>query len=125
MNVSRHRLIITAAVLAAVAIALVYYFVDPATSIMPRCTFKQFTGWDCPGCGSQRAFHALLRGHIAEAWSHNPALFVMIPLAAVYGYAELTRRRHPRLHAAIYRPAAIAAIGLAIIAWTVARNIWL
>src|SRR5690606_2629375 len=39
-----------------------YGLVDPATGILPSCPFYTLTHWYCPGCGSQRALHALLHG---------------------------------------------------------------
>lgn len=120
----RRIIILTAAVVAAVAVIIFYALADPEGGMMPRCVFKAATGWDCPGCGSQRAFHALLHGHPGEAWRLNPALFVMVPLAAMYAVAELLPGRCPRLRSVLLRPQAIASIGIGIILWTVCRNVW-
>ena len=49
---------------------------------MPRCPSKLITGYDCPGCGTQRALHALLHGDIAGAWRFNPYLFFAVPFLA-------------------------------------------
>jgi hypothetical protein len=38
------------------------------------CPYKAMSGLDCPGCGMQRSFIALLRGNIAESFSLYPAL---------------------------------------------------
>jgi hypothetical protein len=36
-----------------VAVAAVYFFVDPSASRwVPKCAFHEITGYDCPGCGS-------------------------------------------------------------------------
>ena len=54
---------------AAVAIMLFYGLNDPADHTpLPKCLLKTVTGYDCPGCGAQRALHALLHGRIADAW---------------------------------------------------------
>jgi uncharacterized protein DUF2752 len=46
-----------------------------------RCPYKSFFGLDCPGCGMQRAFVALLRGDIKESFFLYPALLpVMLTL---------------------------------------------
>ena len=42
------------------------------------CFYKSYFGMDCPGCGMQRAFIALLRGHILDAFKLYPALFTII-----------------------------------------------
>lgn len=46
---------------------------------VPKCPFKLVTGLDCPGCGFQRALHALLHGKIAEAVRYNLFLLYAIP----------------------------------------------
>ena len=125
MTASRQRqLIVAAAVLVAVALVIFYAFVDPESGMLPRCTFKALTGWDCPGCGSQRAFHALLHGRVGEAWRMNPALFVMVPLAVAYGVAEMCPDIWPQLLRVLLRPWMPAMIGAGIILWTVGRNLF-
>lgn len=42
------------------------------------CAIKQCTGVDCPGCGMQRSFHALLEGDILETVHQYPALLPLI-----------------------------------------------
>ncbi|MCA9119594.1 MAG: DUF2752 domain-containing protein [Planctomycetaceae bacterium] len=36
------------------------------------CTFKQFVGADCPGCGLTRCFVSMGHGQIRRAWHFNP-----------------------------------------------------
>ena len=56
----------------------------PGTSVaMPgACTFKRFTGIDCPGCGLTRCFICLMHGEFARAWSYNPAGIVFFGVVA-------------------------------------------
>ena len=57
-----------------------YYTYNPAKeSFFPSCPLYVTTGYKCPGCGSQRAIHALLHGDIGAAWHHNPLLVILIP----------------------------------------------
>ena len=57
--------------------------IDPAKSIwMPKCPIWLTTGLYCPGCGSQRAAHALLTGHLAEAFRFNFYLVFAWPYLA-------------------------------------------
>jgi hypothetical protein len=42
------------------------------------CAFKQLTGFDCIGCGIQRAFVLLLKGDVAASFRMYPALIPMI-----------------------------------------------
>ena len=63
--------------LAALALLL---FVDPAESVwMPKCPVKLLTGLDCPGCGGQRAVHAMLQGDVAGAIRYNWFLLYAAP----------------------------------------------
>lgn len=45
---------------------------------MAPCFWKQHFGIECPGCGMQRAFIALLKGNILESISVYPALIPTI-----------------------------------------------
>lgn len=119
---------ITAVALAATlagAMTVVYFFVDPAQSkLMPRCLFKSLTGWDCPGCGSQRMLHALLHGDWAGAWHANPLLLSMVPYFLLLGFVSLFRTRYRRLYSLLNSPAAIAVIFTLMILWFIGRNIF-
>lgn len=119
---------ITAVALAATlagAMTVVYFFVDPAQSkLMPRCLFKSLTGWDCPGCGSQRMLHALLHGDWAGAWHANPLLLSMVPYILLLGFASLFRTRYRRLYSLLNSPAAIAVIFTLMTLWFIGRNIF-
>ena len=119
------RRAIVAVVVAAVAIALLLFYalVDVDSGLMPRCPIKALTGFDCPGCGSQRMIHALLHGDFAGAWRRNPFLIVMIPVMLAALVAELWRSRFPRLNRVILSPASIALIIAATAIWTICRNI--
>ena len=117
------------AIISSVALGLgvlfvVYALIDPATAWwMPKCPFHLLTGYDCPGCGSQRAVHALLHGDVTRALRENALLVCLLPAMAVMGYAELTRRRNPRLYRLTCRPAVIFTILGLVIVWSVVRNI--
>ena len=89
----------------------------------PKCTFKLLTGWDCPGCGSQRALHALLHGHIADAWGYNPFIFFAVPAAIFYAIVEYGRARWPRFHAAAIHPRILIPLLIAILAYWILRNL--
>ncbi|MDE6288097.1 MAG: DUF2752 domain-containing protein [Muribaculaceae bacterium] len=118
--ISSRRLLYILAIAAAVCgVAGILYlaFNDPETSPAPSCIFHRLTGYDCPGCGTQRAVHALLQGRVADAWKANAALFFAVPLAGLYIGAR------GRLRQRLESPLVIAAIAVAIIVWTVLRNL--
>lgn len=47
-------------------------------SFMLPCLFKKLTGFDCMGCGFQRAFFLLLEGNISDAFKMFPPVFTSI-----------------------------------------------
>lgn len=111
-------------ILGAVLLLVIYACFDPMSAWwMPKCPVKFLTGYDCPGCGSQRAIHSLLRGNVADAFSANALFIAMIPFLALMGYSELSRTRHPRLYRMLCHPAVIGGILVAVIAWAVFRNL--
>lgn len=54
--------------------------VEPAPGVTPSCPTQSLLGIPCPGCGTLRATHALLNGHMDQAWQLNAAATVAIPL---------------------------------------------
>jgi len=76
---------VTAAMLAAaVGVFLLRVFDPAAGGIFPPCPVHYLTGWYCPGCGSLRAFHALLHGNLVQAWAMNPLTVMLLPFLS-YG----------------------------------------
>lgn len=51
---------------------------------MPRCLFNSLTGWYCPGCGVQRATHALLHGNFMQALDFNLMFVLFLPVLMYY-----------------------------------------
>ena len=111
------------AVILAVAVT-VYALFDPATAPFPRCPFLSLTGLQCPGCGSQRAIHALLHADIAGAWRSNALLVLSLPLVALLLVAQAMSSRCPRLHNALNSRTVIWIVFTVIVIWWIARNIW-
>lgn len=59
---------------------------------LPACTFRQVTGFPCPGCGGTRAVYYLARGQLLQSLLYHP--FVMYAAAAylLFMSAEYGRR---------------------------------
>lgn len=107
----------------AVLVLTLYALVDPGRAAwMPKCIFHAVTGLQCPGCGAQRAIHALLTGDFAEAWRFNPLVIAVIPYLAILLFSSIYRLRYPGLYARLNSPAAIIVAGVVIIAWFIIRN---
>lgn len=63
----------------------VLYYFDPIQYwFMPKCPFKLITGLSCPGCGIQRAAHAILHGDFSEGIKYNYYLVYSGPYATAF-----------------------------------------
>jgi hypothetical protein len=83
----------------------------------PVCPFKALTGWNCPACGGLRMTHDVLHGDLAAAVVDNVFLLVGLPMLAAWLLVRW--RRGQRL---MPMPA-IVVIAVAVISWTVVRNL--
>ena len=90
--------------------------------VYPRCPIKWLTGWDCPGCGSARALHALLHGHPGDALAFNPWLPIVLILSVL---ALIGSARPGRIRRFTHSPIVLGIfIGLSI-SWMIFRNLYL
>ncbi len=124
MTLGAQKWWILAGAVALLLLAVLYAVVDPATAPFPRCPFLMATGLKCPGCGSQRAIHALLHADIAGAWRYNALLVLSLPVIAVMLFAQTMRKRNPRLYNRINSQWVILTALAVIVVWWIARNIW-
>lgn len=128
MQTSQKTHIIRWAVLAAVVVVLVFlYNINPAESVAaPKCLVKMVTGYDCPGCGFQRAVHALLHGHFVQAARFNFFLLLALPyllalFVSDYCLRGETQRRWQRVtHSMVL----ILTYLVLYLVWWVVRNIY-
>ncbi|CAO5164136.1 DUF2752 domain-containing protein [Frankia sp. AiPs1] len=114
------------AVVGAVAVlaAIRVYAVDPAhPGHYPACPFRWATSLDCPGCGTLRAAHQVLHGHLGEAANYNLFFVVVAPILVVGWLTAVARaagwrRPLPRVPARM-----LPAIPILVIAFWVLRNL--
>jgi Protein of unknown function (DUF2752) len=90
--------------LATVGAAVLFFFNPSESSFYPVCLFHSMTGLQCPGCGSLRAMHQLLHGHLAPAFRLNALLTVSLPLAGWFGLRWLRVRTTTAPAPIIIRP---------------------
>jgi hypothetical protein len=84
---------VTLTCILAIACAATLYFFNPAQhDFYPICTFYKTTGLLCPGCGTLRAMHQLLHGHIEAAFRFNALIVSSLPLIAL-GCVQAARNR--------------------------------
>ncbi|MDE6090873.1 MAG: DUF2752 domain-containing protein [Duncaniella sp.] len=120
---NRQLLLIIAVIIAAGLLAL-YFFAEPSSGLYPRCAFKMLTGLSCPGCGSQRAVHALLHGDLGSAFAYNALFIIEIPLIGLLLLSRIPRLRGSRLQRILSARVFILSILFTIIIWTIVRNIF-
>jgi len=65
--------------LLAVGAAYLFAFEPGRTGFFPICMFRFLTGYQCPGCGSTRALHQILHGHLVAAFMLNPLFLIALP----------------------------------------------
>lgn len=117
---NRRRLSVALGFGALMAAGLGYVgLVDPhqPDSVFPMCPFRLLTGWNCPACGGLRMTHDVLHGNLAAAITDNIFLLVAIPMLA--GWLLLRRHREKSL----LPVPAVTTIMIAMLAWTVVRNL--
>ena len=116
-----------AAAIAVVIVGSVLFLFNPAeTGVFPRCPFLMLTGYECPGCGSQRAIHALLHGDIIRAWDYNPLLVIAVPYIILGFIAELSFRRSRLMRTVrdrLYSGRAVWMVLTVIIIYWIGRNV--
>ncbi|PWU20258.1 MAG: DUF2752 domain-containing protein [Verrucomicrobia bacterium] len=89
----RPRWIILMSALPAMIAAAVLFLFDPSQhSFYPTCLLHRVTGLLCPGCGSLRALHQLLNGHVVAAIHFNALLVASLPLFAWIATRAVIRR---------------------------------
>ena len=118
------RRLVVALIAAVIVAALIVIFIfNPEKTVwMPPCPSHMLTGYDCPGCGTLRALHALMHGDVAAAWNYNAAVFFALPVMAALAVAPHTRPHSPLRRFADSRRTPIA-VFIALVAWTVFRNL--
>jgi len=121
----RRTLVIGLVVAALIVAGCIYFALDPSQSdLFPRCAFLSLTGYKCPGCGSQRAIHALLHGDLAAAFNYNALLMVSVPWIALCLFAEGQRTRNPQLYVRLNAPLLIWLFLAMVLIWWLLRNIF-
>lgn len=107
-------------------LVFLYYFLNPERdSLFPSCPLLYLTGYECPGCGSQRAFHALLHFDIVQAIRYNLLLVLALPYLGLYLYIELLggSKYYPKLKGFLFEKKVLLALGLIVVLYGILRNI--
>ena len=102
---------------------ILFFFNPTQYGFYPVCYFHAATVLNCPGCGSLRALHQLLHGHVAEAARHNLLLLLCLPfLAGVMMRFVMARLRGQAMTFAVRSVWLWTFLGVAVV-FTVLRNL--
>lgn len=118
-------LVVLAAALLPVAVAgLVLFCFDPRRyHFYPTCVFHQATGLLCAGCGSLRALHQLLHGHLATAFRFNPLLVISLPLIGWLGVRWVWRKTNDQPALQDFHPMWLWGLLVILVGFTLLRNL--
>ena len=113
-------------IIIATVMSVIYYQFNPAKyRFFPRCPFYTITGFDCPGCGSQRAVYSLLHGNFEAALKYNFLLVVSLPFLLIhfsYRLRSLISKNDIRW-AVIYHPLTPKIVLAMVMFFWIIRNI--
>lgn len=99
---------------------ILYHYFDPTHSEWaPKCPFWLLTGYECPGCGSQRAIHCFLNGRIWEGIQYN---YLLLP-SLIYVMVLTIAPKESRLRAKMTSSTACWIVLGVFVLWWVLRNI--
>lgn len=107
-------------------LSVLYYKYDPEVyNFFPECPFHKYIGLDCPGCGSQRAVHALLHGHVLSALNYNVLLVLSLPFLLIHLLLKMLSYflRKDLTWKIWYQPATPIVILILVMAFWIGRNI--
>lgn len=79
---------------------------------MVTCLNKKLFGFDCLGCGGQRAVFYLFQGDFIAAFKMYPAIYTLIPLFIIIGLNFFYKIKHANK---IINILAIASVAIIII----------
>ena len=109
-----------------ILLATVYRTYDPTDHFyFPKCPFLVATGYQCPGCGSQRAVHHLLNLEPGHAMRENVLLVVSMPYILAGFIINNVKRPTQRLllwRRRFYGLKAILVVLIIIITFWILRN---
>jgi hypothetical protein len=118
-------LFLIAGILLASGFVYLYYNINPAgQEWMPKCPFHTFTGFHCPGCGSQRAIHDFLHLNFLDGFKHNFLLGLGVLVMFYKVFLIIRSRFYPEKSSnLLYSPKVPWIILILIISFWVLRNL--
>ena len=102
-----------------------YFFINPSEyNFFPKCPLYSYTGIYCAGCGSQRAIHQIVNGHIVTGIRHNYLLVLVIAVLAYKTVLFLLNKIYNKTYFDIFhKPIVTKIILILVLLFWALRNI--
>ena len=102
-----------------------YFFLNPYEQeyFFISCPFYKITGYQCSGCGSQRAFHEILHLNFREAFRQNALVFIAIPYFSLIFITSFFQEKFAKLRQLLIGKKTILILFFIIILFGIFRNL--
>ena len=102
-----------------------YFFLNPYEQeyFFISCPFYKITGYQCSGCGSQRAFHEILHLNFEEAFHQNALVLIAIPYFSLIFFTSFHQEKYAKLRQFLIGKKTILILFFIIILFGIFRNL--
>ena len=102
-----------------------YFFLNPYEQeyFFISCPFYKITGYQCSGCGSQRAFHEILHLNFREAFHQNALVLIAIPYFSLIFFTSFFQEKFAKLRQLLIGKKTILVLFIFIILFGIFRNL--
>ena len=102
-----------------------YFFLNPYEQeyFFISCPFYKITGYQCSGCGSQRAFHEILHLNFREAFHQNALVLFGIPYFSLIFITSFFQEKFAKLRQLLIGKKTIIILFVIVILFGIFRNL--
>ncbi len=100
---------------------LLYTYSPEEYAWFSKCPFLLLSGYQCPACGVQRAFHAFLHGEFCKSLSYNPFFVISVPYAILVLATKIPKFKV--LKKVVFHKTVVYGYVALFCAWWVIRNL--
>lgn len=102
-----------------------YFFLNPYEQeyFFISCPFYKITGYQCSGCGSQRAFHEILHLNFREAFHQNALVVFGIPYFSLIFFTSFFQEKFAKLRQLLIGKKTIIILFFIAILFGIFRNL--
>lgn len=107
-----------------IILIVVYKKYNPLENdLFPKCIFRKYTGFLCPGCGSQRTIHYLLNLDLLSAIKQNLLVVLFVPYLFIIFLTNFYPKIFRTLKDQLEKPLTIKITLIIILSYWFLRNI--